>query len=174
VNAVPLIVDALSSIGIRLVTRELDTGTAYTTIQTVKNLVPISLQRSVVAWYPDAAAIAHSLHSSGIACEYQVNFSEVGFTERLARECNVLKTYLAVRDNIPNVDAQIDMCQALSGTARSSCWSEFDSYLMADVIPWSPLRYAYTLVAVGRTLTKFEFDQAFGTISLCHIATAAA
>jgi ABC-type transport system substrate-binding protein len=174
VNAIPLIVEALDSIGIHLFSRELDTATAYTTIQTVKNLVPISLQRAVAAWYPDPAAIAHALHSSGISCVAQVNFSEVGFTKRLASECGVLKSYLAVRANIPTVDGRIDACQALGGAARSTCWADFDSYVMANIVPWGPLRFPRALIATGRTLTRFEYDQAFGTISLCHIAVAAA
>jgi peptide/nickel transport system substrate-binding protein len=174
INSLPMVREELDGIGVHLVFRELDTGTAYTTYQTVRNLVPISLQRGLVPRYPDPAAIAASLQSSGIRCEDQTNFSEVGFTETLAEECDVLKQYRKVRDHIPNLDARIEECESLAGAARSACWVSFDRYVMTEIVPWAPLRLPDVLIVTGKTLTKFEFDQAFGTISLCHIAAAAA
>src|SRR5205823_464902 len=76
INTVPIIASELSALGIRLITRELDTGTVYTTVSTVKNLVPISIQKGLTPDYPDPFGIARSLHSSGISCENQINVSE--------------------------------------------------------------------------------------------------
>jgi hypothetical protein len=43
---------------------------------------------------------------------------------------------------------------------------------MTNVVPWAPLRFPDVGILTGPTLTKFEFDQAFGTLSLCHVALA--
>jgi len=175
VNAVPVIVQELSAIGVDLKFRELDPGTVpYTTVETVKNLVPIALNHGPVADYPDPEAIARSLHSSGISCEDQVNYSEVGISEGQASECGVESEYRKVRDHVPNLDGRIDACERLKGNARSACWAEFDRYVMTEVVPWAPIRFPDTLIVTGRTVTKFEYDQAFGMISLCHVAVSTA
>jgi peptide/nickel transport system substrate-binding protein len=173
VNARPVLQQELDQIGIHLVIRELDPGTAYTTIQTVRNLVPIALHTTELA-YADPEALADSLRSSGISCENQINYSEVGITRLQAGECGVLKQWKKVRDDIPNVDSRIDACRGLGGDPRSACWAEFDRYVMTDVVPWAPIRFPDTLIVTGRTVTKFEYDQAFGILSLCHVAVATA
>jgi hypothetical protein len=43
---------------------------------------------------------------------------------------------------------------------------------MSDVVPWAPLRFPDTAIVTGPTLTKFQFDQTFGMVSLCHVAVA--
>ena len=124
--------------------------------------------------YPDPASIAKWLHSSSIRCEDQTNYSEIGFTRALALECGarVLKQYRKVRGSIPNLDARMEACEELSGDARSACWEDFDAFVMTEIVPWAPLTFPDAVIVTGPTVTKFEFDQAFGMISLCHVAVA--
>ena len=175
VNAVPILQSGLASIGIVLKVRELDCMCPYANFpKVIKNLLPLSLNRGLEPLYPDPEAIARSLHSSGIACEDQIDYSEVGITRRQASDCGVLKQWRKVRDNVPNLDGRIDACERLKGNARSACWAEFDRYVMTEVVPWAPIRFPDTLIVTGRTVTKFEYDQAFGMISLCHVAVSTA
>jgi hypothetical protein len=41
---------------------------------------------------------------------------------------------------------------------------------MENVVPWVPYLFANALTVVGKSVTKYEFDQFAGTISFCHIA----
>ncbi len=175
VNAVPIVQSELVAIGIVLKVRELDCMCPYGNFPgVIKNLLPLSFNRALEPLYPDPEAIARSLHSSGISCEDQINYSEVGISERQAGECGVLKQWKKVRDDIPNVDSRIDACKGLGGDDRLACWAEFDRYVMTDVVPWAPIRFPDTLIVTGKTVTKFEYDQAFGILSLCHVAVSTA
>jgi hypothetical protein len=41
---------------------------------------------------------------------------------------------------------------------------------MENVVPWVPYLFANAITVVNKSVTKYEFDQFSGTISLCHIA----
>jgi ABC-type transport system substrate-binding protein len=170
VDMTPSIQDALSSIGIQLKVRELDTGTCYTTIQTVKNLIPISACPGWGKDYADPSTFAVLFDSSGIACEGQINYSELGMDAAKAKECGVSAEYAKVKDEVPSADADIAKCNELSGDDRTNCWIQFDKDLMTKYIPWVPYLWANNFTVIGTSVTKYEFDQFSGTISWCHIA----
>jgi len=169
VDMTPSIVDSLSSIGIQLKVRELDTGTCYTTIQTVKNLVPMSACPGWGKDYADPSTFAVLFDSSGISCEGQINYSEMGMDIDKAKECGVDAEFNKVKGTIPNADEDIAKCNALSGDDRTACWVQFDKDLMTTYIPWVPYLWANAFTIVQPTVTKYEFDQFAGTISFCHI-----
>ena len=168
----PIIQDNLASIGIHLKPRELDTGTAYTTIQTVKNLVPMAANAGWGKDYADPSTFAVLFQSSGISCEGQVNYSEVGMNADKAKECGpeVEAAFNKVKATMPNVDDDVDKCNALTDQERTDCWVAFDKDLMENVIPWIPYRWGNAITVVGSSVSKYEFDQFAGTISWCHIA----
>ncbi len=170
----PTLQDDLSQIGINVKIRELEAGTAYTTIQTVKNLIPIAANAGWGKDYADPSTFAVLFDSSGISCTGQVNYSEVGMTEAQAKECGVLDAWNAVTDNgknpLPSVDQKFDECNNASGDARLTCWAEFDKELMENVVPWVPYLWASFATVTTDSVTKFEYDQFSGAISYCHIA----
>jgi peptide/nickel transport system substrate-binding protein len=171
VDMTPTIQENLSSIGIQLKVRELDTGTAYTTIQTVKNLVPIAANAGWGKDYADAGTFAVLFDSSGINCEGQINYSEMGMTSEQASKCGVSKEWSAAGGtSIPNVDAQFDTCNKASGQDRTNCWIDFDKNLMENAVPWVPYLWANAFTIVNKSVTHYEYDQFAGMISLCHIA----
>ena len=67
-------------------------------------------------------------------------------------------------------DADINHCNALLGQDRTSCWGAFDKKLMTDVVPWVPYLWATVLTLTSPSVTKYEFDQFGGVLSLCHFA----
>ncbi|HEX9234866.1 MAG TPA: ABC transporter substrate-binding protein [Actinomycetota bacterium] len=171
VNMTPTIQSDLAEIGINLKVRELDTGTAYTTIQTVHNLIPIAANAGWGKDYADPSTFAVLFASSGINCSGQINYSEVGMTASEAKQCKVYPQYQKVAREIPNVDAQINNCgRQPAGSGRTSCWIAFDKSLMQNVVPWVPYLWATNLTVVAPTVTHYEFDQFAGMISLCQIA----
>jgi peptide/nickel transport system substrate-binding protein len=170
VDMTPSIVDSLSAIGIQLKVRELDTGTCYTTIQTVKNLIPISACPGWGKDYADPSTFAVLFDSSGISCEGQINYSELGMDAATAKECGVTAEYNAVKSELLNADSDIANCNKLSGDDRTSCWIQFDKDLMTKYIPWVPYLWANAFTITSPTVEKYEFDQFAGTISFCNIA----
>ena len=92
-------------------------------------------------------------------------------TEAEARRCGVLPQWQAAGGaNIPSVDTQFDQCSKLAGQDRQSCWIDFDKNLMENVVPWVPYLWANAFTIVANSVTKYEFDQFAGMISLCHIS----
>ena len=170
VNMTPTIQSNLAAIGIDLKVRELDTGTAYTTIQTVKNLIPIAANAGWGKDYADASTFGVLWLSSGVNCEGQINYAEVGMTEDQAKECKVLPEWQASRPDQLSVDADFDKCNAALDEERRACWVDFDKKLMTDVVPWVPYLWATAFTIVADSVSKYEFDQFAGMISLCHIS----
>jgi peptide/nickel transport system substrate-binding protein len=171
VNMTPTIQENLASLGIDLKVRELDTGTAYTTIQTVKNLIPIAANAGWGKDYADASTFGVLFISSGILCEGQVNYPELGMTQAIAKRCGVEAEWAAAGGtSIPNVDQQFNDCSLLSGQPRTDCWIEFDKNLTQNIAPWVPYLWANSFTIVAKSVTHYEFDQFSGVISLCHIS----
>jgi peptide/nickel transport system substrate-binding protein len=172
----PTIQQNLAEIGINVKIRELETGTAYTTIAIVDNLIPIAVNAGWGKDYPDPYTFAVLFLSSGISCSGEVNYSETGMTEDQAKECGpkVLAAWNAATNNganpLPSVDAKGNECYALLGDARTNCWTEFDKTLMEDVVPWVPYLWANAININASTMTKYEFDQFGGVVSYTHIA----
>jgi peptide/nickel transport system substrate-binding protein len=170
VNMSPTIVQDLQAIGLKLRVRELDSSTAYTTIQTLSNLVPIAANAGWGKDYADPSTFAVLFDSTGNSCTGQVNYAQVGITAQQAAACKVSPAFDRVKGSIPNVDADIAHCNGLLGQQRTGCWVAFDKKLMTDVVPWVPYLWATVLTLTSPSVTKYEFDQFGGVVSLCHLA----
>jgi ABC-type transport system substrate-binding protein len=166
----PTLTQDLASIGIQVKVRELDTGTAYTTIQTLKNLVPIAANAGWGKDYADPSTFAVLFDSSGVNCTGQINYAEIGITAAQAKECGVTAAYNKYKSTIPDVNDQIKTCNAKTGQDRRNCWIDFDKNLMENVVPWVPYLWGQVLTVIGKSVTKYEFDQFSGSPSFCHIA----
>jgi peptide/nickel transport system substrate-binding protein len=172
----PVIVQDLAEIGINVKLREVDTSTGYTTIQKASNLIPIS---AVPGWgkdYADPYGFDFFIfNSAGVACEGQVNYSELGMTPAQAKECggSVLDAWNAATDNgktpLPSVDAKMNECYSATGDARSQCWADLDKYLMETAVPWVPYLWATAITVISTSVTHYEFDQFAGAISFAHL-----
>src|SRR5205823_6387372 len=117
----PTIESNLASIGIKTRLRELDTSSAYSTLQTVKNLIPIS---AIAGWakdFADPSTFGVQFISEGINCEGQVNYSEIGMTREKALECGVGPEWQAAGGTaLPSVDDRFAQCTRLTGRDRTT------------------------------------------------------
>jgi len=172
VDMTPIVQTDLAKIGISLKPRELDTSTAYTTVATVNKLIPIGANAGWGKDYADPSTFAVLFQSSGINCSGGINYANIGMSAAQAKECGVTAQYNAAtaKGAIPNVDSEIDQCNKDSGDTRTQCWVKLDQDLMENVVPWVPYLFANAITVVNKSVTKYEFDQFSGTISLCHIA----
>jgi peptide/nickel transport system substrate-binding protein len=172
----PILQENFAEIGINLKIRELDTSTAYTTIQTMNNLVPIAVNAGWGKDYGSPYGFNFFLfNTAGLACEGSVNYSNLGITEDVAKDCGVTDAFNAVTDNganpIPSVDADMEACVALpAGAEYQQCWADLDTKLMEEIVPWVPYRWGAANIAVGTTIENYTFDQNAGLIAYARIA----
>jgi len=162
-----IVAQDLGKIGIGVVPRELDTGAAYQTIQTVKNEIPIALNAGWGKDYADPYTFAEPLFSSSsIIPSGNVNYSLVGLTRSQASTMGI--AYPA--GGVPSVDGMINQCEGMAGQPRLSCWVTFDKNVMTNVVPWVPYLWATNITITAPSVTRYEFDQFSGYVSLTQIA----
>jgi peptide/nickel transport system substrate-binding protein len=169
-EAEPVVVSSLQKIGIQVKPRELATSAAYTTVQTVKNSVPIAMNTRWGKDYADPYTFGVLFDGRGIAATGNTNYSLVGITPKQASEFGVK---LPSGAQIPSVDADIDACQKISNTQpdqRNDCYANLDKKLMEQVVPWVPYLWQRQITVTAPSMTKFEYDQFSGYLSLTQVA----
>ncbi len=166
----PVVVSNLAKVGIQVTPRELATGAGYTAIQAVRNRVPIALNPSWIKDYADAYTFAAPLFgSASIVPDGNLNYSMVGLTPSRAGELAISYPQGAT---IPSVDADVTACEKIPAADpdRTACWANLDKQLMEQVVPWVPYLWSNNVTILSPSVTKFEFDQSSGYISLTQIA----
>jgi hypothetical protein len=133
----------------------------------VKNDIPIALNAGWGKDYPDPYTFAEPLFSSSsIIPSGNVNYSLVGLTRSQASTMGI--AYPA--GGVPSVDSRISQCEGMAGQLRLTCWASFDRYMMTNVVPWVPYLWATNVTITAPSVTRYEFDQFSGYISLTQIA----
>jgi len=163
----PIVQEDLAKIGIQIVPRDLETGAAFTAIETVKNKVPMSALGGGYADYADGYGFAaSSFLSTALAATGCCNYSWVGLTKTQAKSLGI--PFPA--NGVPSVDSRINQCEALSGTPRVDCWVAFDQYMMTNVVAWVPYLWGNYVNITAPDVTRYVVDQATGSVSLTQIA----
>jgi peptide/nickel transport system substrate-binding protein len=167
----PVVVSSLEKIGIQVKPRPLATSAAYTTIQTVKNMIPIALNAGWGKDFADAVTFAVPLFDGrSIIATGNTNYPLLGLTPEKASELGIK---IPSGAQIPSVDADIDACQKIPGDQpdqRNQCYADLDKKLMEEQVPWVPYLWAKQVTITAPSLTKWEFDQFSGYISLTQVA----
>jgi peptide/nickel transport system substrate-binding protein len=166
----PVVVSSLNKIGIQVKPRELATSAAYTTIQTVKNDIPIALNAGWGKDYADAFTFASPLFgSSSIIATGNVNYALVGLTASQTKDLGVS---VPAGTTIPSVDSAIDACEKIPAIDpnRTTCWVNFDKQVMEQIAPWVPYLWANNPTVLNPSVTHYEFDQFAGYVSLTEVA----
>jgi peptide/nickel transport system substrate-binding protein len=166
-----VVVSSLEKIGIKVKPRELASSAAYTTIQTVKNMIPIALNAGWGKDYADPYAFVGALFDSrSIIGTGNTNYPLLGLTQAQASELGI-KYPAGV--TIPSVDSDVDECQKIPNTdadQRNQCFADIDKKMMEESLPWIPYLWVNNLTVTGKTVTKFEFDQYSGYLSFTQMA----
>jgi peptide/nickel transport system substrate-binding protein len=166
-----VVVSSLAKIGIKVKPRELATSAAYTTIQTVKNKIPIALNAGWGKDYADAYTFAGPLFDSrAIIATGNTNYPLQGMTPDQAKTLGIPYPQGVT---IPSVDADIDACQKIAldkPDDRNQCYADLDKKLMEEDVPWVPYLWVNTITVTGNTVTKWEFDQFSGYLSVTQMA----
>jgi peptide/nickel transport system substrate-binding protein len=166
-----VVVSSLQKIGIKVKPRELASSAAYTTIQTVKNKIPIALNAGWGKDFADAVSFVLPLFDGrSIIPTGNTNYPLVGLTADQAKNLGVS---IPAGVTIPSVDADVDACQKIPATQadqRNECFANIDKKLMEEVAPWVPYLWAKNITVTGSTVTKWEFDQFSGYLSYTQMA----
>jgi peptide/nickel transport system substrate-binding protein len=166
-----VVVSSLQKIGIKVKPRELASSAAYTTIQTVKNQIPIALNAGWGKDYADAVTFAIPLFDSrSIIPTGNTNYPLQGMTPEQAKTLGIPYPQGVT---IPSVDADIDACQKIATDQpdqRNQCFADLDKKLMETAAPWVPYLWAKNITVTGNTVTKWEFDQFSGYLSYTQMA----
>jgi len=140
---------------------------AYPTLQTPSNNVAISERPGWGKDYADASTFFVPLfHSNTIIKNGNPNYSLTGLTPAIAKKVGAKGS----TSNVPSIDADIDKCQALAGSARLGCWENLDKKVMTKVVPWVPYLWSKVTRITSTNVTKYEFDQFGTTPAYAHIA----
>jgi peptide/nickel transport system substrate-binding protein len=170
-DAEAVVAASLKKIGISVKPRELASSAAYTTIQTVKNKIPIALNAGWGKDYADPYAFVGALFDGrSIIATGNTNYPLIGLTPDKAKELGV---QVPSGVTIPNVDPDVDTCQKIPNTQadqRNQCFADLDKKLMEEAVPWVPYLWAKNITITGKTVSKFEFDQFSGYLSVTQMA----
>jgi peptide/nickel transport system substrate-binding protein len=158
-----------------LVLKEVDTSTAYTTLQQVKKLIPIAL---VPGWgkdYNSPYGFDYYIFSSdGIfSCQAATNYSLIGLTKDFADSCGIgsaYDDYIKNNGDVPNVDDKINECVAKPADQVNDCYAQLDTTLMTDVVPWVPWVWATNWTSVNPSITSYVYDGNADNISYVNSA----
>jgi peptide/nickel transport system substrate-binding protein len=169
-NAEPVVVDSLAKIGIQVKPREL--ADHYTAVQTVKNQIPIGMDTGWGKDYPDAGTFGAPLFGGpNIVPTNNSNYGLIGLTPEKQKELGIK---VPAGTTFPSVDTDIANCNKISveeqAEQRVACFVELDKKIMNDVVPWVPFLWAQNVTTTAPSVTKYEFDQFSGYISLTQIA----
>ena len=135
-----VVVSSLEKIGIKVKPRQLASSAAYTTIQTVKNKIPIALNAGWGKDYADAYTFVGPLFDSrSIIADRQHQLPAAGHDPRRRPRPSGSRYPQGV--TIPSVDADIDACQKIAldqPDQRNQCFADLDKKLMETASPGCP------------------------------------
>jgi peptide/nickel transport system substrate-binding protein len=165
----PVVVSSLDKIGIKVKPRELASSAAYTTIQTIKNMIPLALNAGWGKDYPDPYSFAAPLFTKeALIPTGNTNYALLGLDQAKAQELGVKYPAGA---QIPNVDNDVNACQEITDVeARTPCFVNLDKKLMEQAVPWVPYLWNKVVVITAPSVTKYEFDQFSTEMSITEIA----
>jgi peptide/nickel transport system substrate-binding protein len=153
---IPVIQNDARKIGITFTVRSING--AYTTIQTTSKNIPISERPGWGKDFADPYTFFGELFDSrALIPTGNTNYPLVGITPQINTQKKLgVKGNL---NNIPNVNSDIDACQAKLGGPRTTCWENLDKKLMEQVVPWVPYLWPNNVFIIGPNVTHWNYDQ---------------
>jgi peptide/nickel transport system substrate-binding protein len=164
---VPIIQSDAAKIGVTFTVRTING--AYPTLQTTNKNIPFSERPGWGKDYADPYTFFGELFDSrALIPTGNTNYSLVGITPQINQQQKLgVKGTLT---GIPNVNADIDRCQAKLGQDRTTCWENLDKKMMTQVVPWVPYLWSNVVRIVGPKVTHWSYDQFSDTTAYSQVA----
>lgn len=71
---------------------------------------------------------------------------------------------------LPNIDARIDACLPLVGSAQFECWAALDQYVMENVVPVVPYAFDNYPSVMSARVVNYDYDQLWASPAWDRIA----
>ena len=139
----------------------------YTKCEDATQHIPICPSEGWYADFADPYAFVTGLFSSASLTPSCCNDSLTGATAQQLQKWGYQNASAT-----PTADTQLNQCVAVLGDQRQSCYETVDKYLMEQVVPWVPYRFANQVTLTSKRALNFHTDASTGFISLALIALA--
>ncbi|HEY4348870.1 MAG TPA: ABC transporter substrate-binding protein [Gaiellaceae bacterium] len=140
---------------------------AYPAIQTPSKNIPLAERPGWGKDFADAGTFFNPLFDGRtIIPSGNTNYSLVGITPA---QCKTLKI-TGDCANVPSVNADLDHCSPMTGSARLTCYENLDRKLMTQIVPWVPYLSSLVTHITSPNVTAWSFDQFSGSIGYAHVA----
>jgi peptide/nickel transport system substrate-binding protein len=162
---VALLQQDIQPLGLTLSIKQFQTTTMYTKCEDATSQIPLCPSEGWVRDFPDPFAFVTGLFSSASLTPSCCDDSITGATTEQLSKWGYANTAPT-----PNIDAKLEACVPLTGTARGQCYAGIDTELMTNVVPWIPFRFANQVVITSKRLANYVFDDFATWVSLDQIA----
>ena len=162
-----LVQQNIQAIGISVNIKQFQTTTMYNKCEDATQRVPTCPSEGWYADFADPFAFVTGLFSSASLTPSCCNDSITGATTQQLQKWGYQNT-----TSTPNADTQLNQCISVLGDQRQTCYEGVDKYLMEQVVPWVPYRFANETVITSTRTRNYHMDASSGWISLALVALA--
>jgi peptide/nickel transport system substrate-binding protein len=162
-----LIQQNVQPLGITFNIKQFQTTTMYTKCEDATQRVPTCPSEGWYADFADPYAFVTGLFSSVSLTPSCCNDSNMGASAQ-----QVQKWGYKITGGTLSADTQLDQCVSALGDQRQTCYEGVDKYLMEQVVPWVPYRFANQVGITSKRVVNYHVDASTGWISLSLVALA--
>jgi peptide/nickel transport system substrate-binding protein len=165
---VALVQQNVQPLGMTLDLKPFQTTTMYTKCEDATQHVPTCPSEGWYADFADPYAFVTGLFSSASLTPSCCNDSIMGAT------LDQLKGWGYTDATGPTLGAEDQLAQCLpaQGDDRTTCYEGVDKYLMENVVPWIPFRFANQVGLTSTRVLNYHMNASSGWISLSLVALA--
>jgi peptide/nickel transport system substrate-binding protein len=163
---VALLQQNVEPLGITLNLKPFQTTTMYTKCEDATQKVPTCPSEGWYADFADPYAFVTGLFSTASLTPSCCNDSNMGATlEQLTKW-----GYDTATAPNPGAEDQLNQCLPAQGADRQTCYENVDKYIMENVVPWIPFRFASQVGLTSPRVLNYHMNASSGWISLALVA----
>jgi peptide/nickel transport system substrate-binding protein len=163
---VALVQQNVEPLGITLDLKPFQTTTMYTKCEDAKQHIAVCPSEGWYADFADPYAFVTGLFSTTSLNPSCCNDSFMGATLEQLKSWG----YDQVTGPIPGAEDQLNQCLPAQDAARQTCYEGVDKYLMENVVPWIPFRFANQVGITSPRVLNYHMNASSGWISLSLVA----
>ena len=160
-----LVQQNIQPLGIDVNIKQFQTTTMYTKCEDATQRVPTCPSEGWYADFADPYAFVTGLFSSASLTPSCCNDSITGASAE-----QLQKWGYSTSTPTLSADTQLSQCISVLGDQRQTCYEGVDKYLMEQVVPWVPYRFANQVTLSSKRVLNFHTDASSGWISLSLVA----